>query len=271
MFPGGLNPEWFKNIHAQAEVVKNIAQRAGPVYEGVVQNLMRDEAFKRQMGHYAALQQALQNTPRLPEFLLQPRVVSSFENAVGLLNAPEFQRSLKEALQTSEMAAQRLGTDGLIAAHQLAAQLGAEGPGLVQAVSRIQSGQADELLSESAALAARPEVRETIENADKDEILQLAEERGGQVTTDGADPYLEAGLHAAEEAGEDSRASKEQLLELYDRVSKLWLLFGAAIAAALVATSPTLDLTTLLVAFTGLTYLLQLLEKQLRVCDDEDR
>ncbi|MDQ3968416.1 MAG: hypothetical protein M3275_08490 [Thermoproteota archaeon] len=260
----------FKNLQAQAQEVKNIAQRAGPVFEGVVQNLMRDEGFKRQMGYYAAVQQALQHIPRLPEFSLQPGLISSIQNAVVLLYSPEFQRSLKEALQASEMAAQRFGTEGLIAAQLLAAQRLAAGSGLEQAAERIRSGQADEMLNEAAALAARPEVRKTIESADKDEILRLAEEGRGQETTHVVELDIETGSHT-EEAGGGPRASKEKCLELYDIASRLWLLFGTVIAAGLVAANPTLSLPTLNAAYSGLSCFLQLLEKQLRAQDDEDK
>jgi len=269
MSSGGLDPEWFKNLQAQDEAIKNSMQRAADVYEGVVQNLTQVEAFKRQIGLYAAQQQALQNTPWPPEFSVQPEVIrSAIETAADILKSPEFQTNLQEALETGAIAAQRFGTEGLIAAHELARQRLVAGPGLEQAVSRIQSGQADELLSEAAELAARPEVRETIENADREELLRRAE------TTDVAELDLEAAAHI-EEVGEYARLSKEEVLKIYDRVFPLWLLIGAAIAAAQVTAHATVgpmpSLTTLMAAYSGLTYLLLFLGMQLRAQDDEDK
>ena len=90
MGAGGLDPKWFKGM--QTEILKNLAQRHNwPAYggdEGILQNLMRNETVKRQMEHYAALQQALQDIPRPPEFSLQPGVISSIQNAAVLLNSP---------------------------------------------------------------------------------------------------------------------------------------------------------------------------------------
>ncbi len=182
MVAGGLNPEWFKGM--QTEILKNLAQRHNwPAYggdEGVLQNLMRNETVKRQMEHYAALQQALQDIPRPPEYSLPPGIISSIQNAAGLLYSPEFQARLQEALQASEMAEQRFGSDGLTAAQQIAAHRLAAGPGLERGAERILNGYGDEILDEATAIASSPEARQTIERADKDALIELAQQQADQ-------------------------------------------------------------------------------------------
>lgn len=252
-------------MQERGEVWRDVAQRALPVYESVMQNLVQSGALRRQEEHYAALQQALQNIPPI-----SPEVMRSWQAATETLNSPRFLDRLERARQVGEIAAQRFGPDGVAAAQQLAAQRLVAGPDLEQAAERIRGGEVNDLLNEAADLAASPEVRETIEQAEKDEILRFAEEwTDREAPTDAGEPDLEAGPHT-EEAGEYSQSSKEKLLELFDKTLKLWLVIGVAGAAALVVANPVLSLPNLVAMHNGLLCLLQLLERQIASWSDKD-
>lgn len=273
MFPRGLDPEFIRSMQERAAVFQDIAQRNWPMYESAMQKLVQSGALQREAGHYAALQQMLQNISPI-----SPEVMQAWQATTEMLNSPGFVERLARARQVGEIAAQRFGADGLAAAQQLAWQRLAAGPGLEQAAERIQNGHAAELLSEAASLAASPEVRETIEKTDKDEILRLAEEwRNQEAGPIAGEPDIEAG--AQSEVLEDY-ITKEELLELIDAVLELVNVIGAALAAmtigpALAATDITLNpppnVATLMAAHTGLVCLLLISKNRVASWDDEDK
>lgn len=175
MFPGGLDPNLVRVMQERAGMLEKTAERIWPVYDSVTQNLKKAGAFEHQEGHYAALQRALLKTPPSPAVSLPPGVMSSLQNSMGFLNSPGVLDRLKVAIQASEMTEQRFGPDGLAAAEQIAAHRLAAGPGLERGAERILNGRADEILDEAAAIASSPEARQTIEQADKDALLELAQ------------------------------------------------------------------------------------------------
>lgn len=89
MFSGGVDPEWMKWMQKRAEMLKNIApSHSWLMSESAMRRLWQSGAFKHQEGHYAALQQALKNTPPSSPYQLSPAVTNSLQNAVGILDSP---------------------------------------------------------------------------------------------------------------------------------------------------------------------------------------
>jgi hypothetical protein len=158
----------------------------------------------------------------------------------------------------------------LAASQRIAARRSSESPAdLERAAERIRGGRADEVLEEAAELAASPEVRQEIERADKGAILQLAEERENQVSASPGEPAVESETDAGAETGYPE-LSKEDLLELHDVALSLLLILGAALSAALLASTPLVSLTALVAAVNALMLLLQWSERKVAAWDDED-
>lgn len=255
MFPGGLDPEFIRSMQERAAVFQDIAQRNWPVYESAMQRLVQSGALKRQEGHYAALQQALKNMPPSPAFSLPQGVANSLQSAMGILNSPGFLDRLEAARQASEVAEQRYGPDGLAAAQQIAAQRLAAGPGLERGAERILNGRADEILEEAAAIASSPEARQTIERADKDALLELAQQEakqdsrafGGEVRT---------GLDVETVVASVGNLSEEDLQALEYFALQLVRVLIFVVAAAVVSTGA-LDVETAAGALSGVYSILE--------------
>ena len=80
-------------------------------------------------------------------------------------------------LQANRTAHQRLGSAGLAAAERIASRRNATDGSQDRGAERIRAGQATEVLEEASKLAANPEVREVIERADPEAIMDLDEEQ----------------------------------------------------------------------------------------------
>lgn len=242
-------------MQEQAEMFRDIAERSRPLSERAVQNLMQTEAFKRQAGHYAVLQQALQTVQPSTSFSLPPDIMRSLQNAMEVLNSPGVLNRLELARQASEMAEQRFGQDGLAAAQQIAASRLATGPGLERGAERILNGRADEILDEAVTIASSPEALQTIERADKDALVELAQQEAEQ-DSGAFGGEVRAGLDHETVVASIGSLSKEDLQALEYFALQLVRVLLIVTAAAAVVTTGGLDPQTAEIALGGLLVLL---------------
>lgn len=256
VFPGGLDPE-------RAGRLKDILRRSMSASEIAMQSLMQSEDFQRQAGRNAALQQLFQNMPPTSSGMAQ-----SYQAATELISSPGYLDRLERVRQAVEIAQQRLGSGGLAAAQEIAAQHLVAGPELEQAAERIRGGHADELLNQAANLATSPEVREAIKNTDVFEISRVAEELRDQgTTTDVSEPEVEAGAHSE---ALDDHTSEENLRKLIDTALMISTVIEAALAAASIKQNPELSVETLKNVHAELICLLIVLRAWFAASKDED-
>jgi len=283
MFPGGIDPNELQRMQEQIEQAKQgvdpnqfrhiqeqIEQAQNPMlyYRPIRPDLMRDIEAQRQLQDaswiYMDIAQALRPIPSLP----QPDVMQALKDATEVLDSLDFQNSYLERLnQTSAAVESRFGPDGLAAAQRVAARRAESPEALRRAEARIKNGQARELLTEAVELATSPEVRETIELADKDTILRLEQEVSEEAPA--AEPAYEAEMGTEELT--EYPVSKEELLELHDVAIQILFILGVALAAVVVVSNPVApNFVALVAAINGLTLFLSLSERLIRAWEDED-
>lgn len=259
-FPGGLDPEHLRRLQEQARIAQHY-------YQPILERLSRDRG----------LQRALQESSRIyAERVRMLRgidwqdVQRSLEVATRALRSPGFRDYMESVRRASEVAESRLGPDGLAASQRIASRKSAESTAeLEQVAERIRSGQADEVLEEAAELAASPEVREEIERADKGAILRRAQEQENNDPNSLHGPILEPEAVADADV-EYPTLTKKELLELHDVALRLLFVLGAALSAALLASTPLVSLPALITAVNALMLLLQWSERQINAWEDED-
>lgn len=176
----------------------------------------------------------------------------------------EFQAQRDAILQANQIVRQRLGSEGLAAAQRIATRHTVAYRSQEQAAERIKSGEATVLLREATRLAASPEVRETIENADPEAILWLDQEEGSEEFA--AEP--EAGVERETVGEEYPEFTKEELLEMHTQaLMVLWPLEVALVVLALTPATSSVG-APLTLAVGGLTVFVEWSERMISRWED---
>ncbi len=228
------------------ELARN-AERSLPSPDQL-ESMRRQAQMAQEMLNDPALQQSLSQAHRLFEqhndvIAQMPNEATrkQLEQAARYFNSKEFQSQREAILQSSQLARERFGSEGLAAAGRISARRTATDGSQQRGAERVRAGQAASIIEEAAELAASPQVRETIEHADPETVLQLDEEERVEGSTPDAgvvvDPDI-AGTNLTE--SEYQLYTKEELLEMHTQaLIILWTLEAAFAPLAVVpATAP---------------------------------
>lgn len=167
MFPGGVNPNVIRQMQERVDL-------AGRYYEGVGEIMRRNE-ISRHMPDFAWMDKYRERVVRetsLDEIARSLAAIETPHNFAGI------QSSLEALNRASELADTRFGSEGLEAARRIFGSRVAPDPtfaaGFERAEKKIREGRAVEVLEEAAALVSGEDTRLTLEQADKDALLDAA-------------------------------------------------------------------------------------------------
>ena len=234
MFPRGVDPDKIRRMQEQID-------KAKPYYETLGKIMQRTD-IRRHMANIAQLheerERALRGVPI--------EDISRHLAAVGqTLNSPGVQSSLEAIRRANELVETRFGSEGLAAAQRIFASRVAPDPtfaaGFERAERKIREGRADEVLEEAAAVVSGEETRLTLEQADKDDLLDAARRQAEQGDTAPAPIEIQAGVDVETViALADLSEAEFDAFEYYvGQIIKVLLL---AVSVALVVASPPLGL-----------------------------
>lgn len=150
-------------------------------------------------------------------------------------NSGKFQSQRDAILQANQLARQRLGSEGLAAAGRVSARRTATDSSQQRGAERLKSGEASLIIEEAAELAASPEVRETIENADREAILRLDEEQRAEALASEPEAEVDPGIAETDLLEREyQQYTKEELLEMHTQALLiLWTLEAAFVPLAM--------------------------------------
>lgn len=170
MFPRGVDPDEIRRMQEQIDMAR-------PYYETIGEIMQRTD-IRRHMVDIARLneerERALRGAP-IEE-------ISRHLATVGqTLNSPDVRSSLEAIRRANELAETRFGSEGFAAAQRILASRVAPDPsfsvGFERAERKIREGRADEVIEEAAAVASGENTRLTLEQADKDALLDAARQQ----------------------------------------------------------------------------------------------
>jgi hypothetical protein len=228
--------EQMESIHRQTE-----GRRKWLADPKVQEGMRRQMEAARQLGADPAIQQAQAEARRIFEQrnwvyaqMPDPATQKALVEAARYFNSPEFQAQRDAVLQAARAARQYLGPEGLAAAGRIASRRSSSSESQEPTAERVREGQAATILEEATKLAAKPEVRETIQAVDSEALLRLDEEQRAQEGASESEGVLESGPVELEDyRGELTELSKEDLIKVHDQALLLLLPLQAVLAIGL--------------------------------------
>lgn len=234
MFPGGVNPDDIRRMQEQMDMASRYYETVGEIMQRTdIRNHVADAARL-----YEERERALRGVP-LEEISRRLATVGQ------TLNSPGVQSSLEAMRRANELAETRFGTEGLAAAQRILASRVAPDPSFVtgfeRAERKIREGHADEVLEEAVAVVSGEDTRLTLEQADKDALLDAARQQPEGETEA---PVLEirAGVDVETVVAELANLSNEEFDALEYYAGQLIKVLSFAVSAAVVVASPYLSL-----------------------------
>lgn len=240
MFPGGLDPEQIKRLQELAKTGRDLERYHRSAHEG----LLRDEEFMRQARESAERQaERLRATGGFPP-TPPPGLMRSLQAAREMLASPGFQSRAEEARRALELANTRLGAEGFEAAQRIAARYLAANRGTVEArytraTEKIREGRADEILEEAVATASSPEVKQAVEQVDRNALLEMQEEPQEEQGSETAEVEIRAGVDVETVMAMNGWFTDEELDALLGGAGPLIRLLQIIVAALQLAHDPT--------------------------------
>lgn len=254
--PGGIDPAQWRVLQEHAQRAKQLEEYYRPVFENLAQSESTRRAIENAVRIQAQHNRALQTMP-------SPAVRRSLETVARTLNSPQFRSQFETIRRTVERAQSRLGDDGLGAAEYIAPSYLESSPdfeaGVERAVGKIRDGNAEEVLSEAAALAASPAVLEAVEQADKDILLGAAEQQASEAIEQRNELFGAEGVRAGIDvetviASVHLSEEERQAMIYYAQQLVRFLLIVASLVA--VGSSSALGVGQVLIALGGVAALL---------------
>lgn len=176
-FPRGIDSDQLRRLQEQAENVRRMEARDRAALNKALGGPSTRRAIRDAMRVYAEREAAWRAVGA-------SAVEHSLRSVMRTLNSPGFRAQMEGVIRAAQAAQNRLGADGILAAQYAAPSGIVTRPsfrsGYEGATGRIGEGRADEVLEEAAELAASPEILETVENADKEKLVEAAGERAAQ-------------------------------------------------------------------------------------------
>jgi hypothetical protein len=206
----------------------------------LVRGLLSDPGFqKAHLERGRLLSQRNSPLSHIPDAAMQASLLEAAQH----FNSHEFMVRRPTIVQTTRVAQERLGPQGLAAAERISTRHTADDGSQQRAAERIKDGQTTELLEEASRLAATPEVRDIVERTDPDALEQLDEEQRTEIPT--PDPHVPDRLELVEPdiyEGEDPKRTKEDWLRIHNDALLVLFPLEAALAGTLL--TPAAPVTT---------------------------
>ncbi len=216
---------------------------ARPYYETVGEIMQRTD-IRRHMVNVAQLSEERERALRGVPIEEISRHLATLGQT---LNSPDVQRSLEAVRRANELAETRFGTEGFAAATRILASRVAPDPsfsvGFERAERKIREGRADEVLEEAAAVVSGEDTRLTLEQADKDALLDAARQQPEAETDAPVVLEIRAGVDVETVIAELANLSKEEFDALEYYAGQLIKVLTFAVSVAVVVASPHLSLT----------------------------
>jgi hypothetical protein len=245
----GRNLEKMRPTQEQMESLRQQTQ--------MMQEMLSDPKVQRSLSDVGRIVEARNSAlAQMPDAATRERLLE----AVRYVNSEEFRARRDATMEAARAARQHLGVEGLAAAQRIAARRTATDGSQDQAVERIRTGQAAELLEEATRLATSPEVRETIENTDPEALKRLDEEQSGVEANAMTETTAEPRTAGPGIPDEYQGYTREDWLRMHDdALIALWTLEAYFAALLLTPAAPSVAPAAVLVG--GLIAIVSMSEK----------
>lgn len=221
-------------------------------YAPIVKNIMQNP------GVQTSMQRAIANIMRNPAVLESMNTVSqrALSSASQALNSAAYRAYTAQLQRTNELIANRF-SEQILSGVSRAVLSQLRSPDIYQpALERIRRGEADQLLREATELATSPEIQETIERADEQDLESFIRETETHTQADGEQTFEldidAADIQATGLSEEDIKRLRNQILL---RLRVLLVAFTAGMLFGNVALAP------IVTALGGLIALLEIIEQ----------